>query len=253
VDPDYNPFEKESGSPDNPASQQSWTDKENLKNWESLYQDFEQPPGQRTITLTSKAGSGAKSGTTESREASKFLQFKDRYIMTPVKSGLMIINQHRAHTRILYEYYLQTQGNRSGVIQKQLYPEEIQLNNSDYNLLKEIKDEVKKIGIEIRLKSPNTIEVKGIPAESDITNPLKVIESLLEQYADNKDFGESLMERIALSLARATAIQYGRVLEHEEMRELLDRLFACSAPNYTPDGQKVVSFIKTEEIEKLFK
>jgi DNA mismatch repair protein MutL len=112
---------------------------------------------------------------------------------------------------------------------------------------------VKKIGIEIRLKSSNTIEVKGIPAESDITNPLMVIESLLEQYADNKDFGESLMERIALSLARATAIQYGRVLEHEEMRELLDRLFACSAPNYTPDGQKVVSFIKTEEIEKLFK
>ena len=253
VDPDYNPFEKETGSPDNPGSQQSWTDKENLKNWESLYQDFEQPPGQRTITLTSKAGSGTKSGSTESRDASKFLQFKDRYIMTPVKSGLMIINQHRAHTRILYEYYLQTQGNRSGIIQKQLYPEEIQLNNSDYNLLKDIKDEVKKIGIEIRLKSSNTIEVKGIPAESDITNPLMVIESLLEQYADNKDFGESLMERIALSLARATAIQYGRVLEHEEMRELLDRLFACSAPNYTPDGQKVVSFIKTEEIEKLFK
>jgi DNA mismatch repair protein MutL len=253
VDPDYNPFEKESSSPDNPGSQQSWTDKENLKNWESLYQDFEQPPGQRTITLTSKAGSGVKSGKTESRDASKFLQFKDRYIMTPVKSGLMIINQHRAHTRILYEYYIQTQGNRSGIIQKQLYPEEIQLNNSDYNLLKGIKDEVKKIGIEIRLKTSNTIEVKGIPAESDITNPSMVVESLLEQYSDNKDFGESLMERIALSLARATAIQYGRVLEHEEMRELLDRLFACSAPNYTPDGQKVISFIKTEEIEKLFK
>ena len=253
VDPDYNPFEKESGSSGDNRNKQSQADKENLKNWESLYQDFEQPPGQRTITLTSKAGSGTKSGSTERRDASKFLQFKDRYIMTPVKSGLMIINQHRAHTRILYEYYLQTQGNRSGIIQKQLYPEEIQLNNSDYNLLKDIKDEVKKIGIEIRLKSSNTIEVKGIPAESDITNPLMVIESLLEQYADNKDFGESLMERIALSLARATAIQYGRVLEHEEMRELLDRLFACSAPNYTPDGQKVVSFIKTEEIEKLFK
>ncbi len=253
VDPDYNPFEKGSGSSDNPNNKRSSIDKENLKNWESLYQDFEQPPGQRTITLTSQAGSGAKSDATESRDASKFLQFKERYIMTPVKSGLMIINQHRAHTRILYEYYLQTQGNRSGVVQKQLYPEEIQLNNSDYNLLKEIKDEVKKIGIVIRLKPSNTIEVKGIPAESEITNPSMVVESLLEQYADNKDFGESLMERIALSLARATAIQYGRVLEHEEMRELLDRLFACSAPNYTPDGLKVVSFIKTEEIEKLFK
>ncbi|MGM0530603.1 MAG: DNA mismatch repair endonuclease MutL [Bacteroidota bacterium] len=255
VDPDYNPFENKDPSRENAEKQRDWNDKQNLKNWEKLYNDFEQPPEQRTITLTSQAGSETKgkSLAAGSRDASKFFQFKESYILTPVKSGLMIINQHRAHTRILYEYYIQTQQSRSGVIQRQLYPEEVQLNNSDYNLLKEIKDEVKKIGIEIELKTSNVVEVRGIPAESDISNPAEVVEALLEQYGDNKNFGESLFERIALSLARATAIQYGRVLEQEEMHELLDRLFACSAPNYTPDGQKVISFIKTEEIEKLFK
>lgn len=255
VDPDYNPFEKEGSSKEHSDKKRNWTDKQNLKNWEKLYNDFEQPPEQKTITISSKAGSETegKPSTAGGRDSSKFFQFKESYILTPVKSGLMIINQHRAHTRILYEYYIQTQKNRSGVIQKQLYPEEVQLNNSDYNLLKEIKDEVKKIGIEIELKSSHIVEVSGIPAESDITNPAEVVESLLEQYGSNKAFGENLLERIALSLARATAIQYGRVLEQEEMRELLDRLFACAAPNYTPDGQKVISFIKTEEIEKLFK
>ncbi|MBS3773836.1 MAG: DNA mismatch repair endonuclease MutL [Bacteroidales bacterium] len=255
VDPNYNPFEDATPSTGRTEKKNNWNDKENLRNWEKLYHDFEQPPGQKTITMTSRAGSEAKgeSAPPESRDASKFFQFKGSYILTPVKSGLMIINQHRAHTRILYEYYVQTQKNRSGVIQKQLYPEAVQLNNSDYNLLKEIKDEVKKIGIEVELKGSNVVEVRGIPAESDIVNPAEVVESLLEQYGDNKNFGESLLERIALSLAGATAIQYGRVLEQEEMRELLDRLFACSAPNYTPDGQKVISFIKTEEIEKLFK
>ena len=255
VDPQYNPFEKGGNSSEDSGNKKNWAEKQNLKNWEKLYDDFEQPPQQRTITLTSQAGreSGEAAGSTEGRDSSKFFQFKESYILTPVKSGLMIINQHRAHTRILYEYYINTQQNRSGIIQRQLYPEEVQLNNSDYNLLKEIKDEVKKIGIEIELKNSNLIEVRGIPAESDISNPAEVVESLLEQYADNNDFGESFLERIALSLAKATAIQYGRALEQEEMRELLDKLFACSAPNYTPDGQKVITFIKTDEIEKLFK
>ncbi|MFW5916126.1 MAG: DNA mismatch repair endonuclease MutL [Bacteroidota bacterium] len=255
VDPDYNPFEKENAAPEHSQKKHDWKEKQNLKNWDKLYNDFEQQPGQRSITLSSKAGGDQKekSAATSQSDSSKFFQFKESYILTPVKSGLMIINQHRAHTRILYEHYLQTQHNRSGVIQKQLYPEKIQLNNSDYNLLKEIKDEVKKVGIEIELRTSQVVEIMGIPAESDITSPSRVVESLLEQYTNNKDFGKHLLERVALSLANATAIQYGRVLEQEEMRELLDRLFACSAPNYTPDGQKVISFIKTEEIEKLFK
>jgi DNA mismatch repair protein MutL len=255
IDPDYNPFEQGGSSSQKSGKKVQKEDKENLMNWEKLYNDFEQSPDQTTITLTSKAGAdSAPTGKSpEGKDSSNFFQFKERYILTPVKSGLMVIDQRQAHIRILYEYYIQTQQNRSGVIQKQLYPEEIQLNNSDYNLLKEIRNEIKQMGIEITLKSSNIVLINGVPAESEISDPSQVIEALLEQYSDNKDFGEDLFERVALSMAKSTAIEYGRVLEQEELRELVDKLFACQAPNYTPDGKKVISLIKTEELEKLFR
>ena len=172
--------------------------------------------------------------------------------MTPVKSGLMVIHQHRAHVRILFEYYLKTNHNRSGVIQRQLYPERLELNNSDYNLLNELQESLKKVGIDLELQEGNVVMVNGIPAEAKMESPRQVIESLLEAYAEDRDFGNNLNESLALSLAKATAINSGRMLEQQEMRELVDKLFACEGPNYTPQGNKIVAFVKTEELERLF-
>jgi len=249
VDPQYNPFDHENGNRSAPAPPNKPAQDPNI-NWDELYQDFEQQPQQSTIRLESSAGAPAREGAGETQSA--FFQFKEKYIMTPVKSGLMVIHQHRAHVRILFEYYLETNHNRSGIIQRQLYPERLELNNSDYNLLKEIQDHLRKIGIELEMQEGNVVMVNGIPAEAKMDSPRQVIESLLEAYVEDRDFGHDLNEAVALSLAKATAINSGRVLEQQEMRELVDKLFACEGPNYTPDGNKIVAFVKTDEVERLF-
>ena len=249
VDPHYNPFEQDTASQRGTAPPNKPARDPNI-DWEELYQDFEKQPEQSTIRLESSAGTPAKEGAGESK--STFFQFKDKYIMTPVKSGLMVIHQHRAHVRILFEYYLKTNHNRSGVIQRQLYPERLELNNSDYNLLNELQENLKKVGIDLELQQDNVVMVNGIPAEAKMESPRQVIESLLEAYAEDRDFGNNLNESLALSLAKATAINSGRMLEQQEMRELVDKLFACEGPNYTPQGNKIVAFVKTEELERLF-
>jgi len=249
VDPAYNPFEREKGNGRNAAPANKPAQDPNI-DWDELYQDFEQQPEQSTIRLKSSAGTPAREGAGETK--STFFQFKEKYIMTPVKSGLMVLHQHRAHVRILFEYYLETNHNRSGIIQRQLYPERLELNNSDYNLLKEIQDHLKKVGIDLEMQESNVVMVNGIPAEAKMNSPKQVIESLLEAYGEDRDFGNDLNESLALSLAKATAINSGRALEQEEMRELVDKLFACEGPNYTPDGNKIVAFVKTEDLERLF-
>lgn len=253
IDPGFNPFHHAESSDDHFRKHHNQEKQVNLKNWEKLYDDFEHSPDQKTITLTSGGDKRtADQIPSDGKDVQKFFQFKESYILTPVKSGLMIINQHRAHIRILYEYYLQLRQHRSGVIQKQLYPEEIPMNNSDFNLLKEVKDDIKKIGLDIELKKPNIVRVNGIPAEAAISNPAAMIESFLEQYHRDWNAEGTFPEMVARSLAKATAIEYGRVLEQEEMRELVDKLFACETPNYTPGGQKVLVLVNKEAIEKLF-
>jgi len=261
IDPNYNPFDQEnsgspgrsSGSPaQTPASPRPSTGKPRQNtpfNWQDLYDDFENESGQATIRIASGAGKEKEKGDEPTKT---FFQFKEQYIITPVKSGMMVIHQKRAHTRILFEYFLRMHRNRSRVIQKQLYPEEVELNNSDYNLLKELQDDLKKVGIDLEMMQGNVVRIDGIPAEAERNSPRAMIESLLEAYAEDRDFGDDMKEALALSLARATAIETGRVLEQEEMRELVDKLFASDAPNYTPDGKKIVAFIKTEDFDKLF-
>jgi len=249
IDPTYNPFEKGKPSqrpaPSAPKPQQTAN-----MNWEQLYAGFENQTGPTTLRISSSAGSEEEDGQRDARQL--FFQFKERYVMTPVKSGLMVIHQHRAHVRILYEHFLKTGQSRSGIIQRQLYPEKMELNNSDYNLLKELREDLKKVGIELELMENNQLQVSGIPAGAEVKSPRELIASLLESYSDDKDFGEDLKDALALSLAKATAIRSGRVLEQQEMRELVDKLFASEAPNYTPEGNKIVAFIKTGELEKLF-
>ncbi|MBS3807439.1 MAG: DNA mismatch repair endonuclease MutL [Bacteroidales bacterium] len=262
VDPHYNPFEQEdnrnrggapgAGTPP-PASRSSSSgnaQKNPPFNWQDLYDDFENDSGQTTIRIASAA---TKQEEKREEPGKTFFQFKEKYIITPVKSGMMVIHQHRAHTRILFEYFLRMHRNRSRVVQKELYPEVVELNNSDYNLLKQLQGDLKKVGIDIQLMEDNAVRIDGIPAEAGGNSPRAMIESLLEAYAEDKDFGDDMKETLALSLARATAIDPGRVLEQQEMRELVDKLFASGSPNYTPEGNKIVAFIKTEDFDKLFK
>ncbi len=272
VNPHYNPFEDEQpggGQKDAPGDGQPGNDElrgnQQLEgdfagssaprnnqnfNWQDLYDDFEHNSGQSVIRIAS--GAGKPEGEPREEPGKTFFQFKEKYIITPVKSGMMVIHQQRAHRRILYEHYMKTHQEKSRVIQKELYPEVIELNNSDYNLLEQLQEDLKKVGLDLELVEGNAVKVLGVPAEADRQSPRSMIESLLEAYAREKDFGETLKQSLALSLARATSIDSGRVLEEEEMRVLVDKLFASESPNYTPDGKKIVAFIKTEDFDKMF-
>jgi DNA mismatch repair protein MutL len=181
----------------------------------------------------------------------RYLQLKGKYILTPVKSGLMVIDQRRAHERILYEQHLDTLQKDAVNAQNTLFPETIELNSSDYRLCLELMEEIGKLGFDIRDFGHNCVIVHSIPANTAVPDIKSVIETLLEQY---KNYQSELTldqhEKIARSTAVAAAVRYGKQLDSQEMQKLVDQLFACSNPNTTPGGKTILNIIKLEDLAK---
>jgi len=220
--------------------------------WEKLYEGLklnkqeksftENQPGQDSLSLE------------EEIAGPRLFHFKNRYILTSVKSGLMIIDQKRAHERILYEQFLNTKNLQSKAIQQHLFPETIKLNPADYTLLKELIDDLTVVGFDLSDLGNNAILINGYPSDLNITNPLSAIERLLEEYKTTQsDLKITHFEKVAASVANASAIPYGRELALTEMQDIVDRLFACSAPNYTPAGKQVLTILGLDEIEQRLK
>ncbi|MGM0496689.1 MAG: DNA mismatch repair endonuclease MutL [Bacteroidota bacterium] len=253
IDPTFNPFKNtKDGSGADAFHQPSNKERENLANWESLYEGFEHENEQQTMKFSSKATDDESEEMKPGQDENRFFQFKGKFILTPVRSGLMIIHQRRAHVRILYELYIKNSSERRGTIQKRLYPEDISLNFDDYNTIKEIKDDLQRAGFEIEMLGNNTVRLTGVPGDIEVPSGQELLENFLEEYYQNKEIAEHINEHIAISLARASSISQRRKMEYAEMRELVDKLFACSAPNYTPEGEKIISLMQTEAVEKLF-
>ena len=242
----YNPFEAERKGFENFASR---SENDVLKNWEKLYRDpampaennIPEPETQQRLDLE-----GQPAGN-------RFLQLKYRYILTTVKSGLMVIDQHHAHERILYEQYLHALAHNHSVAQQTLFPETLELDPSDYLLTLELIDDLHTLGFDVRDFGSNTVVLNGCPADLQNPNPKELLESILNDYKDKQtDIKVKTRERLIMSLAAASAIRYGKPLSSDEMQDLVDRLFACENPNYSPDGHSVISIIPLEEIEKRF-
>ena len=182
------------------------------------------------------------------------LQFKGRFILTSVKSGLMLIDQHRAHIRVLFDRYMMQIRQKQGMSQGVLFPEILQLPVSEAAVLQSIMDDLSAVGFELSDLGGGSYAINGIPAGIEGLNPVELVRSMLHTAMEKgSDVKEEIQSILALTLSRAAAIVYGQVLSNEEMVHLVDNLFACVAPNYTPDGKVVLSTIKEEEIEKLFR
>lgn len=182
------------------------------------------------------------------------LQFKGRFILTSVKSGLMIIDQHRAHIRVLFDRYMIQISQKQSVSQGVLFPEILQLPVSEATILQSIMDDLSAVGFDLSNLGGGSYAINGIPSGVEGLNPVELVRNMLHTAMEKgNDVKEEIQSILALTLARAAAIVYGQVLTNEEMLNLVDALFACSAPNYTPDGRVVLSTIKEEDIEKLFK
>jgi DNA mismatch repair protein MutL len=270
INSNYNPFDDQSSDGKTNHHPKNSFQKPHLDGWEKLYESFENSHDEeedtfsndqvnqnnlQTTTLFSKIQpSNSNPFSKQSLEINRiFFQLKGKYIATVVKSGMMFIDQKRAHERILFEKFVTSLTQNLGIVQKTLFPVTVDLEAGDVEILKEIITDLKSIGFDINEFGKKTFVINGIPAELALENPQEILLNMLENYKDtNANIKLDFKERIAVSLAKATAIRYSRTMNYEEMRDLIDQLFACSSPNYSPEGKPVIAMIQYDEIEKKF-
>lgn len=262
--PDYNPFNTSAVPPSSYSSKPS-------RDWEQLYEglehhssaqyiqksypddgdyftavSMEQPVTPTLYDHSEEAAMGEKS--------SQHYQFKGRFILTSVKSGLMIIDQQRAHIRILYDQYLEQITRRQGASQGMLFPDIVQFPVSEVPVLQEIMEDLSYLGFELTDLGGGSYAINGIPSGISGLNPVELIQSMVHTAMEKGGkVKEEVQSNLALTLAKAAAIVPGQVLTNEEMNGLVDGLFAVATPNYTPDGKTVLSVLQEDELEKLFK
>lgn len=260
IDPTYNPFEEEKKFTSIPDFAHTPVDNKKAQYWEKLYRDFaqeeeEEAPEELPIEEhINQEQSPLEIKHEEQHNSRTCFQFKNKYILTPVKSGLMVIDQKRAHERILFENFMAVIATNETVSQQQLFPHTFDLNPADAELLRSVLDDLKVLGFDIRDFGNNSFIINGTPGMLDNASPLEVIESLLEDIKSSAtDLKEKAREKVAASLARASAISYGYAMKLEEINQLIDQLFACSTPNFSPSGKQVLTIMPIEHFEKLLK
>jgi DNA mismatch repair protein MutL len=240
VDPQYNPFKQATGK-------QHAT----VQHWEQLYEGLVQKqPEQSSLFDETSVEVGNEVVTDKSPT---HYQYKGCYIMTAVKSGLMIIDQHRAHVRILYNSYMQMFGNHSATSQKVLFPEVVQFPPSEGVVLDKVISQIEDLGFDLTNLGTGSYAINGVPAGLDGMNMVNLLQSMVTAAVEQgKGIGEELHHALALCLARHAAIPKGQVLNNDEMENIVNQLFACSDANYSPDGKPVINIVKQEDIEKMF-
>ena len=179
----------------------------------------------------------------------RIIQFKASYILTTVKSGIMIIDQHRAHTKILYDKYLKMYNQKNINAQNLLFPETIDVCVDDYNTLEVNQDKIKKLGLLLEFKDKNQISIIGYPSWFNVKSSNDILEPFIEQI---KTDGDHVYERLSLSLAQRNSIRYNELLTTNEMETLIGQLFSYEMAQYTPNGEKIWHIIHHDEIEKMF-
>lgn len=255
-DPFYNPFEStEKRRPASvPSAKNSYQgyqghadsrSQHNLSNWESLYENIEERQSTAEPTQLSIAS--------ESGGDSKIIQVKNKYIVSPVKSGLMIIDQYRAHYRILHTKYLGIVDNNADGVQTLLYPQPMPMDVQSQAMCFDIRDELQSVGYKLEFSSDKEPMLLGIPPFLDQGKAMEVLVEIIDSYNDEHgNISSSIKDILAKTLARREAIQAGRQLNVEEMRQIIDSLFATPEPNYSPDGRPAVVIMSMDEIEKRF-
>lgn len=254
---DYNPFkteEKKTYTKPKPSP----LEKINKDNWGKLYKDFEEAPKQPEPIREEQEQPQQKISqdwdAPELEVDRKTFQVHNKYILTPIKSGLVLIDQHRAHERVLYEKIMAALEKGGTDSQKALFPQTIELPAGDFEILMEVTDEIRAMGIDLRVFGKNTFVVEGlasfIPTNSDLKD---LVEEMLESYKNNlTDPSIDKKDKLARAMADKSAIKPGQTLQKEEMNNLIDELFACNMPYYTPSGKPVIVTIAADELEKRF-
>lgn len=232
VNTSFNPFSKHSES------------QKSTRQWEKLYEQA------TAASVQSEPRSEMLFPESDERSTQHF-QYKGQYILTAVQSGLMIVDQRRAHIRILYERYLAQMKEHDAATQGLLFPELLELSPSDAALLSSMLDDVRSLGFDIVPLGGSTFSIVGTP--SGQINPLAVVQQMIETVKMQDSVGsDALHHRLALVLAQHNAIEVGEVLTPVQMETLIGDLFSCDNPNLSPNGQSVLTILRQEAMDKMF-
>ena len=272
-DPEYNPFRSTSSKGGHLAPSYPRTSVSPNPDWEQLYDIVSSGPS--TPSEKDQSLFPADEGDLSSLAphpsplntdlSPLHYQYKGCYIMTAVKSGLMIIDQHRADVRIRYERYLQQLENHTVATQQLLFPESVRFSPAESVVLQKMLPSLTAIGFDLSDLGGNSFAVNGIPAGLEGVDPVTLIRQIVADSEDDSLSDDSatvkstvssqlstVNSKVALSLAQCVATPYGQVLSNDEMEQIINELFACSNVNYTPNGKSVLTILPQTDIERLF-
>ena len=262
IDTEYNPF-KQSGSNEY---------KRASTHWDEFYKGVEGSSVGREVKFTPPTdddlpwniANSKINGDTNKPEGlfateetqskcSDCYQYKGQYVMTSTKSGLMVVNQHRAHVRILFERYLKQLNEQAGVSQGVLFPEILELSMTQAAAMEALLDDFSHLGFDISNMGGGSFAIQGIPESIAGLNPTKLVSDMLASTIEKGNMRkEEIHHDMALTMARSSALVVGEVLSSVEMNVLVDELFATEMPSYTPDGKKTFIVIEDQNIEDMF-
>ncbi|GGC60823.1 DNA mismatch repair protein MutL [Pedobacter quisquiliarum] len=251
--PDFNPF-GESKSTSREYAYQNANDYKAApvsKNWGSLYEIVKHQPEEQSTLELAPEGEDEQLAPVQKQ----LMQVHNKYIMSQIKSGIMVIDQQAAHERILYERFLLHLEDRKGASQQSLFPQTVTLSPNDFELAKSLLDDIKSLGFEVREFGKNTLVIEGIPVDlgSNTFNETQLFEHLIEGFKNSQqELKLDKRDALARSMARNSSIKSGVSLAQEEMNTLIEQLFACKTPNYSISGKPVIQTIGLTEIDKKF-
>ena len=240
LDPNFNPFRKESSSRethyDNTFHRENNT---NPGDWRLLYGERTDLPNESFVPKE------------DAKPNNQYLQVNQSYIVTAIKSGMLVIDQNLAHSRVLFEKFLKEMENHSGVSQQELFPQAMSLNLNDASLLKEMMPELENLGFVLEQANPTTFMINGTPSDAVGCDAVDLLEKILDNYKINTtDLQLDRKLNLAKTMAAQLAIKPQTRLSEMEMQNLVDQLFACNVAEVAPNGKKIYVILNMEDLFK---
>ena len=256
VDRNFNPFEKEQRRRNDYASFKESSISQ-LNSWDAMYVGLKSDENSldiESIEFESEEVTGSFFESEEKTPSEITFQLQNKYIMSPIKSGIMVIHQNLAHQRVLYESILKNITVKEAISQQLLFPLRLNFTSQDIGILKNIQEQLEHTGFGFSAFEEDTIEINGIPIavkESEIKN---VLESLVNDIqTDIPDVGFSQNDLLAKSLAKSLAVKTGKAMNVKEQEYLVHQLFACKEPTKSPTNKPVLMILDASDIDKKFK
>jgi DNA mismatch repair protein MutL len=256
VDGNFNPFSEEEKPNKNYANtNSSYRRPESTSNWESLYVGLKQDSEQiETLTFENETVTSSLFNNDEVEQTiHKTYQLHKKYIVNPIKSGMIIVDQQRAHQRILYEQFLTNITVSLASSQQLLFPLHLYFSKGEMQLISELKPSLTNTGFVFEETNADSVVISGLPVNVTESEASVVLEQLLSDLHNGiPESSFSQNDTIAKSMARSLAVKTGTYLTEKEQENMVNGLFACKDPNVSPFQKPTFITIRVEDLDKKF-